>query len=82
MKRKLPVLAGLAATLGLAAVAAGPAVAERGSYNNWHVHDGGSGVDANGLAHRGSRSSRPSSRRETSPPTSRTRRTVRTRRIS
>ncbi|HET7744235.1 MAG TPA: hypothetical protein VFK76_05785 [Gaiellaceae bacterium] len=53
MKRKLQALAGLAATLGLAAVAAVPAAAERGSYNNWHVHDGGSGTDANGLVHRG-----------------------------
>jgi hypothetical protein len=51
MKRKLQ--AGLAAALALAAAAAGPAAAERGSYNNWHVHDGGSGVDANGLVHRG-----------------------------
>ena len=53
MRRKLTALAGLAAALALAAVAAGPAAAERGSYNNWHVHDGGSGVDANGLVHRG-----------------------------
>jgi hypothetical protein len=53
MRRKLTALAGLAAALALAVVAAGPAAAERGSYNNWHVHDGGSGVDANGLVHRG-----------------------------
>ena len=26
---------------------------ERGSWNNWHVHDGGSGTDANGLRHAG-----------------------------
>ena len=46
-------LAGIVAALGLAAVGAVPALAERGSYNNWHVHDGGSGTDANGLVHRG-----------------------------
>jgi hypothetical protein len=46
-------LAGIVAALGLAAVGAVPALAERGSYNNWHVHDGGSGIDANGLVHRG-----------------------------
>jgi hypothetical protein len=40
----------VAAVLGLAAT---PAIADRGAYNNWHVHDGGSGVDANGLVHRG-----------------------------
>ena len=51
--RKLTALAGLAAALALAAVAAGPAAAERGSYNNWHVHDGGSGTDESGLVHRG-----------------------------
>ncbi len=42
-----------ALALTLAAVAASPALADRGSYNNWHVHDGGSGNDANGLVHRG-----------------------------
>ena len=46
-------LTGIVAALGLAAVGAVPALAERGSYNNWHVHDGGSGTDANGLVHRG-----------------------------
>jgi hypothetical protein len=46
-------LAGIAAALALAAVGAVPALAERGSFNNWHVHDGGSGTDANGLVHRG-----------------------------
>ena len=31
-----------------------PASAERGSFNNWHVHDGGSGtVDSTGLTHLG-----------------------------
>lgn len=25
----------------------------RKSYNNWHVHDGGTGTDANGLVHKG-----------------------------
>lgn len=50
---KMHALAGVVAALALAAVAAAPALAERGSYNNWHVHDGGSGTDANGLVHRG-----------------------------
>jgi hypothetical protein len=36
-----------------AAVFAYPASGERGSWNNWHVHDGGSGTDANGLRHAG-----------------------------
>lgn len=27
--------------------------ADRGSWNNWHVHDGGTGTDASGLTHRG-----------------------------
>jgi Spy/CpxP family protein refolding chaperone len=44
--KKLDALAGIAAAFGLSAVAAAPAGADRGSYNNWHVHDGGSGVDA------------------------------------
>ncbi|MDQ3379632.1 MAG: hypothetical protein M3546_04840 [Actinomycetota bacterium] len=52
MKRKLHALAGIVAALALAAVAAAPAAADRGSYQNWHVHDGGTGVDANGLVHR------------------------------
>lgn len=30
-----------------------PASAERGSWNNWHVHDGATGTDPNGLTHRG-----------------------------
>ncbi|MDQ3992475.1 MAG: hypothetical protein M3229_02330 [Actinomycetota bacterium] len=51
--KKLQTLVGIALALGPAAVAAAPAAAERGSYNNWHVHDGRSGVDANGLVHRG-----------------------------
>jgi hypothetical protein len=51
--KNLQAFAGIAAALGLAAVAAAPAAAERGAYNNWHVHDGGSGVDASGLVHRG-----------------------------
>jgi hypothetical protein len=50
--KKLQALVGVAVTLGLAAVAAAPA-ADRSSYLNWHVHDGGSGIDANGLVHRG-----------------------------
>lgn len=39
----------------LVAVAAAPAAvrAERASWNNWHVHDGGTGTDASGLRHVG-----------------------------
>jgi hypothetical protein len=44
----------LASCLAALAVAAPNALAERGSYNNWHVHDGGTGnTDAAGLTHRG-----------------------------
>ena len=50
---KLQAFVGIAAALGLAAVGATPAGADRGTYNNWHVHDGGSGTDADGLVHRG-----------------------------
>jgi hypothetical protein len=53
MMKNLHALARIMAALALAAVAAAPAGADRGSYNNWHVHDGSSGVDANGLVHRG-----------------------------
>jgi hypothetical protein len=53
MRGKWYALAGIFAVLGLAAIPATPAAALRGSYNNWHVHDGGDGVDANGLVHRG-----------------------------
>jgi beta-propeller uncharacterized protein DUF5122 len=51
--KKLQALLGVAVALGVAAVAAVPAPADRGSYLNWHVHDGGSGTDANALVHRG-----------------------------
>ena len=38
----------------MTALFAFPASAERGSWNNWHVHDGGTGqVDPTGLTHRG-----------------------------
>ena len=50
--KKFHAFAGIVATLALAAIGAAPAGAERGSYSNWHVHDGGTGVDANGLVHR------------------------------
>jgi hypothetical protein len=43
----------IAVAVAVAAAAATPAVADRGAYHNWHVHDGGSGVDASGLVHRG-----------------------------
>src|SRR5215208_2760975 len=51
--KNLQAVTAIAAALTLAAVAAAPAEADRGSYENWHVHDGGSGVDASGLVHRG-----------------------------
>jgi hypothetical protein len=37
----------------MTALFASPASADRGSWNNWHVHDGATGTDANGLTHRG-----------------------------
>ncbi len=37
----------------MTALFAFPANADRGSWNNWHVHDGGSGTDPNGLRHAG-----------------------------
>jgi hypothetical protein len=51
MRRVLMVITLLAATLAFAA----PALADRGSWNNWHVHDGTAFpyVDADGLTHRG-----------------------------
>jgi hypothetical protein len=51
--KKLQACVGIAIVLGVAAAAATPAGADRGAYNNWHVHDGGTGTDANGLVHRG-----------------------------
>jgi hypothetical protein len=51
--KNLQAVTAIAAALSLAVVAAAPASADRGSYANWHVHDGGSGVDASGLVHRG-----------------------------
>lgn len=50
---KTHALAGMVAAAALATIGVGSALAERGSYNNWHVHDGGSGTDASGLVHRG-----------------------------
>ena len=52
-RKTAKVLLGIAAALATAVVVAGPATADRGAFNNWHVHDGGNGVDANGLVHRG-----------------------------
>lgn len=50
--RKLRLLLVLISLVALAAAPA-PVSAERGSWNNWHVHDGGSGTDPNGLTHAG-----------------------------
>src|SRR5438552_17076573 len=55
MSKQMKTLAGLGAAACFAlAAAAGPAGADRQSFNNWHVHDGGKGItDATGLTHRG-----------------------------
>src|SRR5207247_3346052 len=47
-------LAAVAAVISMLAVAVATARADRQSFNNWHVHDGGNGyTDATGLTHRG-----------------------------
>ena len=47
-------LAASVAVISLLALAAVPASADRQSFRNWHVHDGGNGyTDASGLTHRG-----------------------------
>ncbi len=47
-------LAASAAVITMLALAVAPARADRQSFNNWHVHDGGNGyTDASGLTHRG-----------------------------
>ena len=48
--RKFAVIIAAAAAATVLAV---PASADRGVWKNWHVHDGGSGVDASGLHHAG-----------------------------
>jgi hypothetical protein len=55
MGRQMKVSAGVGAAVCFAlAAATGSAGAERQSFNNWHVHDGGTGTtDATGLTHRG-----------------------------
>jgi hypothetical protein len=55
MGRQMKALAGLGAAACFAlAAAVGPAGADRQSFDNWHVHDGGTGTtDATGLTHRG-----------------------------
>jgi hypothetical protein len=50
--KRVEVAVGVAAAVLAATATAAPAIADRASFNNWHVHDGGSGVDANGLVHR------------------------------
>lgn len=49
--RKLSLIVALG--LIIMAAAAGPVSADRGAWNNWHVHDGATGTDANGLKHLG-----------------------------
>jgi len=51
MSKPFAWLAASGAAVTLAAAA--PAAADRGTYHNWHVHDGGSGTDESGLVHRG-----------------------------
>lgn len=47
-------LAASAAVISILALAVAPARADRQSFNNWHVHDGGTGnADATGLTQRG-----------------------------
>src|SRR3989440_11842911 len=54
MSRQMKALALGAAVCFALAAATGPAGADRRSFNNWHVHDGGTGTtDATGLTHRG-----------------------------
>jgi hypothetical protein len=50
--KRIEIAIGVAAAFLLATVTATPATADRASFNNWHIHDGGSDVDANGLVHR------------------------------
>jgi hypothetical protein len=46
-------VAASAAVMSMLVLAAAPARADRQSFNNWHVHDGGNGyTDASGLTHR------------------------------
>jgi hypothetical protein len=52
-KNLISAWAASAAVISLLALAVGSARADRQSFNNWHVHDGGSGTDATGLTHRG-----------------------------
>jgi hypothetical protein len=53
MRKTIRRLGTIGAAVALATAAAGPASADRGAYQNWHVHDGGSGTDESGLVHRG-----------------------------
>src|SRR3954453_13146037 len=53
MRKTLRRLGTIGAAVALAAAVAGPASADRGAFNNWHVHDGGTGTDESGLVHRG-----------------------------
>jgi hypothetical protein len=53
MRKTIQRLGALGAALALAGAAPGAAAADRSSFENWHVHDGGSGTDESGLVHRG-----------------------------
>jgi hypothetical protein len=54
IKSLLGALAASLATSCILVLVAGSARADRQSFNNWHVHDGGNGyTDASGLTHRG-----------------------------
>jgi hypothetical protein len=53
-KRLINGLVASAAVISMLGLASAPAHADRQSFNNWHVHDGGNGyTDASGLTHRG-----------------------------
>ena len=53
MSKTIQRLSALGAALALAGAAPGSAAADRSTFENWHVHDGGSGTDESGLVHRG-----------------------------
>jgi hypothetical protein len=53
MRRTYRRLSTIGVAAALVAALPGSASADRGAYDNWHVHDGGSGTDESGLVHRG-----------------------------
>ena len=53
MRRTYRRLSTIGVAAALVAALPGSASADRGAYDNWHVHDGGSGTDESGLVHPG-----------------------------